>query len=104
MKFCLLQNQSRANNKRGIFVEAGAFDGELISNTLFFELRMGWTGVLIEPNPIAFERLLSKRRKAWSANVCLSTKDHPEIVLFDASGLAGGIVQNGMPPSIYQVL
>lgn len=30
----------------GFFIEAGAHDGEDISNTLFFELERGWTGNL----------------------------------------------------------
>ena len=46
--------------KNGFFIEAGAYDGELISNTLFFELKQSWTGLLIEPNPDAFQ-LLNKK-------------------------------------------
>ena len=97
------QNYSDKKNRDGFFVEAGAYDGELISNTLLFELKMGWSGILIEPNPIAFEKLLSKKRKAWSINCCLSMKPYPETVSFDVSGLVGGIVQYGIRPSIYQV-
>ena len=37
--------------KNGFFVEAGAFDGENFSNTLLFELKHNWTGLLVEPNP-----------------------------------------------------
>ena len=44
----------------GFYIEAGAFDGELRSNSLFFELKKGWNGLLVEPNPDAFEELLSK--------------------------------------------
>ena len=46
--------------KNGFFIEAGAYDGEVISNTLFFELKQSWTGLLIEPNPDAFEELSKK--------------------------------------------
>ena len=46
--------------KNGFFIEAGAYDGEVISNTLFFELKQSWTGLLIEPNPDAFEELNKK--------------------------------------------
>ena len=46
--------------RNGFFIEAGAYDGEVISNTLFFELKQSWTGLLIEPNPDAFEELNKK--------------------------------------------
>ena len=41
----------------GFFIEAGAFDGEISSNTLFFELKQNWTGLLVEPNPDIFQML-----------------------------------------------
>ena len=46
--------------KDGFFIEAGAFDGETFSNTLFFELKQNWTGLVVEPNPDAFEILQKK--------------------------------------------
>ncbi len=45
----------------GFFVDVGAFDGELGSNTYYFEKRLGWSGVAFEPNPPAFEALKSRR-------------------------------------------
>ena len=36
----------------GFFVECGAFDGETRSNTLNLERDLGWTGVLIEADPV----------------------------------------------------
>ena len=41
--------------KNGFFVEAGAFDGENFSNTLLFELKHNWTGLLVEPNPDLYQ-------------------------------------------------
>jgi FkbM family methyltransferase len=35
----------------GIFVEIGAYDGITGSNTLFFEIFRGWSGLLIEASP-----------------------------------------------------
>jgi len=35
----------------GFFIEIGSYDGESLSNTLFFEMRRNWTGLLIEANP-----------------------------------------------------
>ena len=43
--------------RNGFFIEAGAYDGEISSNTLFFELKQNWTGLLVEPNPDIFQML-----------------------------------------------
>ncbi|KAL5004768.1 hypothetical protein ScPMuIL_018224 [Solemya velum] len=56
----------------GFFLEAGAADGEEISNTLFFETERNWTGLLIEPDPVAYTLLQTKHRKAYSINCCLA--------------------------------
>jgi FkbM family methyltransferase len=45
----------------GFFVDVGAYDGELGSNTWFLEKRLGWTGVAFEPNPPAFAALVRNR-------------------------------------------
>jgi hypothetical protein len=42
--------------KNGFFIEAGADDFELHSNTLLFELEHTWTGLLVEPNPTVFPK------------------------------------------------
>jgi hypothetical protein len=56
----------------GFFIEAGAYDGEALSNSLLFELQYNWTGLLVEPNPDNFEALQSKNRKAYLTDTCLS--------------------------------
>nr|XP_053626976.1 uncharacterized protein LOC128684734 [Cherax quadricarinatus] len=61
----------------GFFVEAGALDGERGSNTLWLEQELGWTGLLVEPNPLSYQKLLSKQRKAWISNTCLSPEPFP---------------------------
>ena len=48
--------------KRGFFLEAGAADGEHLSNTLLFEIRRQWKGMLVEPNPDEFQKLKEKHR------------------------------------------
>ena len=95
---------SNTDRKEHFFFEAGAFDGELLSNSLLFETKLGWSGVLVEPNPVAFGMLLSKHRKAWSINTCLSRKPFPEVISFDMDGLTGGIItENDVRPSWFQV-
>ncbi len=36
----------------GIFIESGTYDGLNQSNTAIFEMKYGWTGVLIEPSDL----------------------------------------------------
>lgn len=59
----------------GTFVEFGALDGLLDSNTLFFEREKDWTGVLIEPNPEAFALLQQNRPQCKNENVAISSVD-----------------------------
>lgn len=59
-------------DKRDLFyVDVGANDGLLVSNTAFFELDMNWNGICIEPHPIAFSKL-DANRKCIKYNCCIS--------------------------------
>ena len=61
------------NYKNGFFVELGANDGVRQSNTLYFELKKNWKGVLIEPSPNNFQKCLTNRSKRNSifCNACV---------------------------------
>lgn len=48
-------------HRDGFYVELGAHDGALASNTYYFELNKGWKGVLIEPSPNLFLSCNSRR-------------------------------------------
>jgi FkbM family methyltransferase len=52
----ILDEQVFKNKTNGFFVEVGALDGFGASNTWFFEMERNWSGLLIEPNPIEFEK------------------------------------------------
>lgn len=58
--------------RHGFFIEAGALDGQMLSNSLWLEQELGWTGLLIEPDTSSYKALVSKHRKAWISNTCLS--------------------------------
>lgn len=53
-------------------MEAGALDGQMLSNSLWLEQELGWTGLLVEPDPVSYSRLVTKHRKAWTSNTCIS--------------------------------
>merc|ERR1719350_926735 len=88
---------------KGFFVEAGASDGEIISNSLYFEIKYKWSGLLIEPNPDFHDALVSKQRDAWILPHCLSTNSTPIIVDFLADLIMSGIIDkdtNVIPPGM----
>ncbi|XP_069938013.1 uncharacterized protein, partial [Cherax quadricarinatus] len=66
----------------GFFVEAGALDGEFLSNTLELELRQRWTGLLVEADGDMFRHLLRRHRKAWACHCCLAPRPHPHRAIF----------------------
>jgi FkbM family methyltransferase len=49
------------NKLNGFFVDIGAYDGEIDSNSLFFE-NLGWKGICFEPNPDMFYKLQHIRK------------------------------------------
>ena len=74
----------RRSKNKGFFIEAGAGEGEMLSNTLYFEIVNGWTGLLVEPNPDNLRVLYTRNRKAWILPHCLSTRPEVEGVKLDA--------------------
>jgi len=66
--------------RNGFFIECGALDGEIRSNTLYFERYLGWTGLLIEGDPSNYAAMVHKHRKAWLSPACLSLNPYPSIV------------------------
>ena len=49
------------NRGPGFFVDVGAFDGILGSNTSYFEKHLNWNGIAFEPNAATFEVLRATR-------------------------------------------
>jgi FkbM family methyltransferase len=50
-------------HRNGFYVELGANDGALASNSYYFELKKQWKGVLIEPCPNLYLSCLKRRGK-----------------------------------------
>ncbi|MEL7444435.1 MAG: FkbM family methyltransferase [Pseudomonadota bacterium] len=73
--------------RRGYFVEFGATDGILLSNTFMLEKQFAWTGLLAEPNPGYF-RELQRNRSSLAVDACIAAKtgDIVDFVLADEFG------------------
>lgn len=71
----------------GFFVEFGATDGVLLSNTYLLEKEFGWQGICAEPNPKLFAQL-QKNRSCICKNTCIAGTDNEEreFILADAYG------------------
>lgn len=65
----------------GYFVEVGVGDGRQISNTYMLEKRLGWRGLLVEPNRSFHDRIREQRSAVLAP--CAATKDGGKPVLFD---------------------
>ena len=64
----ILLNFINRRNSSGIYLELGACDGHLYSNTFFFEKYLHFKGILIEPQPNLFTYLQKNR----SRNICIN--------------------------------
>jgi FkbM family methyltransferase len=76
------------NYESGFFIELGAMNGIIYSNTLFFENNLNWTGVLIEPTN-QFESLVNNRPNCKNFNYAVSKVNG--LVEFIGNYACGGI-------------
>lgn len=60
--------EQTGHKRDGFFVEFGATDGVLLSNTLLLESGFNWSGICAEPNPGFFHKLQANR-------TCITTPD-----------------------------
>ena len=66
--------------RNGFFVELGANDGLKQSNTKYFELFRGWSGILIEPEPNNFHLIKNNRsQNSKSFNAACVSFDFPRV-------------------------
>jgi FkbM family methyltransferase len=67
------------NKKQGFFIECGAYDGVIDSNTLYFYKNKDWRGINIEALPNLFTELEKNRPEDLNLNLALSDKDGKSI-------------------------
>ena len=88
---------SRNASTNGLFVEAGAYDGETWSNTLYLERFRNWTGLLIEPSAENYHKLRGKNRNAYSINSCVSPGESSIKSSYIEAGPFGVITNQSSP-------
>lgn len=69
------------------YVDIGANDGLIVSNTSHFDLNLGWDGICIEPHPRAFSELEKNRTRSTNLNLCVSSQSG-EVDFLVVSGYA----------------
>ncbi|MCR9200691.1 MAG: FkbM family methyltransferase [Planctomycetaceae bacterium] len=57
--------------KRGVYLEAGGYDGLRQSNTKYYEKYFGWKGILVEPVPELYRACVKNRPHAYNVNAAL---------------------------------
>jgi FkbM family methyltransferase len=80
---------------RGFFVDAGASDGISASNTYVLERVHGWTGILVEPNRLFFEKLINNRPGLMCFRAALAAQDGE--MSFIEAGYYGAVVDHVRP-------
>lgn len=86
------------NKRNGVYIELGALDGILYSNTKFFEDSLNWKGILIEPHPIKFQNLTNNRPNNYLFNNLVSSLTDKVVFRFfldNYSGVSG--VESTLP-------
>jgi len=92
------------NKKHGVFIDIGAHDGVLLSNTYFFEKTLDWTGICIEPLPEVFDRL-EKNRTSICINGCV-TETRTKVPFLKISGysdMLSGIIDKYDPEHLKRI-
>lgn len=74
--------------KQGFFVEFGATDGVLLSNTYLLEKEFGWRGLCAEPNPKLFAQLKNNRNCTVS-DACIADISGKEVQFILANEYGG---------------
>jgi FkbM family methyltransferase len=90
------------NKKNGIYIELGRLDGSLYSNTKFFQDKLYWNGILIEPDPEKFKLLKFNRPNNFLFNnLATCYKELSELRYFGDGRSAVYPVENSFPQKYF---
>ena len=82
--------------KDGYFIELGACDGLIYSNTLYFEKYLNWSGICIEPNN-NYCNDLNKNRKCHISHDLVFSHENIEVD-FSLCDAVSGIIDENIGP------
>ena len=92
---------------KGSVVEMGAYDGLQQSNSRFFEECLGWETMLVEGNPMMYDKLFKNRPHAHRFSYVPSCTEEEEIanktIRFDKYPATNGGVADGSVTTAYTV-
>jgi len=97
---------NRIGIHNGVFIEVGAHDGIFQSNTKLLEDFYGWTGVLVEPSPSLYKRLVSNRPHSRCFHCALGAFEQDNTYLygdFDGSPMSSVDGKRRNQPSTQRV-
>jgi FkbM family methyltransferase len=79
----------------GFFLDSGAADGVLSSNTYLLESSYGWKGICVEPNATFFAELV-RNRHCYCVNCCLYDREG-NVDFLEKAHTLGGILDEYHP-------
>jgi len=93
-EFVLDKLLGRVNNLN--YVEVGACDPFIASNTAYMDLELNWSGICIEPHPVSFQKLKNSIRTCKKYNCAISDYNgHAEFIAgYDYISMISGIKEN----------
>lgn len=71
----------------GYFLDFGGFDGLMTSNTFYLERFLGWTGIMVEPNPQPYASACAVR-SCITVNCALWSESRQSLEFANAHGLS----------------
>lgn len=88
------------DGRRGVFVEVGAFDPVLGSQTWHLE-QLGWSGLLVEPLAEMAEKLRAVRKAQVAEVACGSPAQHGMTMVFRVKGDVSTFTDEIWPPGMF---
>ena len=82
----ILDEQVFHGKMNGFFVEVGALDGLAGSNSYFYEKEKNWTGLLIEPNPVEYKKILTNGRDKSIVENCAISNIEADVNFLSMTG------------------